>query len=64
MKNEKKLLAIVAATGALVAVPVDATERGSAMVTVPAGTYQMGRTVDYGYGDMDGPTHTVTLGSF
>lgn len=32
-----------------------------AMVTVPAGAYQMGKTVDYGYGDMDGPTHTVTI---
>lgn len=32
-----------------------------AMVTVPAGAYQMGRNIDYGYGEMDGPTHTVTL---
>jgi formylglycine-generating enzyme required for sulfatase activity/Tol biopolymer transport system component len=31
------------------------------MVTVPAGSYQMGKNIDYGYGDMDGPTHTVTL---
>ena len=31
------------------------------MVTVPAGAYQMGKNIDYGYGDMDGPTHTVTL---
>lgn len=32
-----------------------------AMVTVPAGSYQMGKNIDYGYGDMDGPTHTVKL---
>lgn len=32
-----------------------------AMVTVPAGAYQMGRNIDYGYGEMDGPTHTVRL---
>ncbi len=31
------------------------------MVTVPAGAYQMGKNIDYGYGEMDGPTHTVTL---
>jgi len=32
-----------------------------ALVTIPAGSYQMGRTVNYGYGDMDGPMHSVTL---
>lgn len=31
------------------------------LVTIPAGSYQMGKSVNYGYGDMDGPTHTVTL---
>jgi sulfatase modifying factor 1 len=31
------------------------------MSTVPAGTFQMGKTVNYGYGEMDGPTHAVTL---
>lgn len=31
------------------------------MATVPAGSFQMGKTVDRGYGKMDGPTHTVTI---
>lgn len=31
------------------------------LITIPAGSYQMGKTVNYGYGDMDGPSHTVTL---
>ncbi len=31
------------------------------MVSMPAGAFQMGKTVDYGYGEMDGPTHSVTL---
>ena len=30
-------------------------------VTVPAGSFQMGKTVDRGYGEIDGPTHTVTI---
>jgi formylglycine-generating enzyme required for sulfatase activity len=31
------------------------------MSTVPAGAYQMGKTVNRGYGEIDGPTHTVTI---
>jgi formylglycine-generating enzyme required for sulfatase activity len=31
------------------------------MATVPAGTFQMGKTVNRGYGEIDGPTHTVTI---
>jgi formylglycine-generating enzyme required for sulfatase activity len=31
------------------------------MATVPAGTFQMGKMVNRGYGEIDGPTHTVTL---
>lgn len=31
------------------------------MATVPAGSFQMGKTVDRGYGEIDGPTHTVTI---
>lgn len=31
------------------------------MVTIPAGEFQMGKTIDRGYGEMDGPTHKVTL---
>lgn len=31
------------------------------MAVVPAGTFEMGKTVNYGYGEMDGPTHTVTI---
>ena len=31
------------------------------MVTIPAGSYLMGKTIDYGYGDMDGPSHTVIV---
>ncbi|GFE89028.1 formylglycine-generating enzyme family protein [Steroidobacter agaridevorans] len=31
------------------------------MATVPAGTFQMGKTVNRGYGEIDGPTHTVTF---
>lgn len=55
---------------AIAAMPVHPAATGSeqgdcpdcpAMVTVPAGTFEMGKTVDYGYGDMDGPTHAVTL---
>jgi formylglycine-generating enzyme required for sulfatase activity len=32
-----------------------------AMSTVPAGTYQMGKYINYGYGDMDGPTHEIRI---
>jgi sulfatase modifying factor 1 len=39
----------------------DCAQCPTTMVTVPAGAYQMGRNIDYGYGDMDGPTHTVRL---
>lgn len=31
------------------------------LATVPAGSFQMGKTVNRGYGDIDGPTHTVTI---
>jgi formylglycine-generating enzyme required for sulfatase activity len=55
---------MIAVTAALIAGSSIAAEQGPAMVTVPAGVYQMGRAINYGYGDMDGPTHTVTLPSF
>ncbi len=42
---------------ALIAAPGLAVELG----TVPSGRFEMGKTIDYGYGEMDGPTHTVTL---
>jgi sulfatase modifying factor 1 len=47
------------ATASADAVP-DCT-RCPQMATIPAGTFQMGKMVDYGYGDMDGPTHAVTI---
>ena len=28
---------------------------------VPADSFEMGKMINYGYGDMDGPTHTVTI---
>lgn len=31
------------------------------MATVPASDFMMGQTVDYGYGEIDGPRHTVTF---
>lgn len=62
MKIEAAAVALFGATMSIADIA-----RGSAcedcpeIVTVPAGSYQMGKTVDYGYGPMDGPTHTVTL---
>lgn len=64
MKNERKWLAAIAAAGGLAMGSSIAAGVEPAMITVPAGTYQMGRTINYGYGDMDGPTHTVALRSF
>lgn len=32
-----------------------------AMSVVPAGTYQMGKYINYGFGDMDGPMHEVQI---
>jgi formylglycine-generating enzyme required for sulfatase activity len=32
------------------------------MAVIPAGTFQMGKTINYGYGDIDGPTHPVKIG--
>jgi formylglycine-generating enzyme required for sulfatase activity len=41
--------------------PASSCEDCPEMVTIPAGSYLMGKTIDYGYGDMDGPRHTVTI---
>ncbi len=35
-----------------------------ALVAIPGGTFDMGNTVDYGYGPMDGPRHAVTVAPF
>ncbi|MBU0826164.1 MAG: formylglycine-generating enzyme family protein [Alphaproteobacteria bacterium] len=34
------------------------------MIAIPGGTFEMGETVDYGYGEMDGPRHDVTVPGF
>jgi formylglycine-generating enzyme required for sulfatase activity len=34
------------------------------MVSVTGGSFQMGETIDYGYGPMDGPRHTVIVRPF
>lgn len=52
------LLALAAAT------PARALERRACancptMAVAPAGSFRMGKTVNRGYGDIDGPTHTV-----
>lgn len=47
------LVAFVSSTAAAGQVPE--------MANVPAGTFQMGKTVNYGYGEMDGPTHPVRI---
>lgn len=57
----QKQMTMILAIGAFFSGAAVAAVQGPAMVTVPAGTYQMGRTINYGYGDMDGPTHTVTI---
>jgi len=31
------------------------------MAIIPAASFEMGETVDYGYGDIDGPRHTVEI---
>ena len=50
-----------AATIALAATTQVAHSDDKPMATVPAGAFQMGKTVNRGYGEIDGPTHTVTI---
>lgn len=58
------MLALISLAPAQAATPIAAKagcELCPAMATVSAGTFQMGKMVDYGYGNMDGPTHAVTF---
>ncbi|HAE94509.1 MAG: 3-oxoalanine-generating protein [Hyphomonas sp.] len=34
---------------------------GAEMVVIPAASFEMGETIDYGYGEIDGPRHTVDI---
>ncbi len=34
------------------------------MIVIPGGSFEMGETIDYGYGPMDGPRHGVTVPAF
>lgn len=55
-------LALFAASSALASPSTSrACTQCPEMAVVPAGTFQMGKTVNYGYGDIDGPTHPVTI---
>jgi formylglycine-generating enzyme required for sulfatase activity len=53
--------AIAVLGGLVMPLGAGASERQAQLVTIPAGSYVMGKTVNYGYGDMDGPSHTITL---
>lgn len=40
------------------------SDKGPEMGAIPAGSFEMGATVDRGYGPIDGPTHTVAVPAF
>lgn len=63
--NVKLIIAALAAATAL-ATPALAQPRPKApqMVTVKGGTFQMGKMVDRGYGQIDGPTREVRVPAF
>jgi sulfatase modifying factor 1 len=59
--NDTRLRATIICLAATTQVGHADNKNDPSMATVPAGTFQMGKTVNRGYGEIDGPTHTVTF---
>ena len=58
-----KLLYLFAAclVAAACSMATDESTSGPEMATIPAASFFMGETVDYGYGEIDGPRHEVII---